>query len=252
MKKVSASLQALLFTGVLAVNALANALPLNNKTTGELSDRYVNLFVPAGITFSIWGVIYILLLMMVIYGFLNKREDLSKQRYVMSLNFILNIAWIFFWHYEQVFLSWGVMLLLLGTLIKADRFTLPKALSLREKVFLVLPVHVYLGWISVATIANTTALLVSLNWQGWGLSEVFWTLFVMSAAFILAIVMLLREKNAPFALVIIWAFLGIIIKRTQNEPVYQEIVYFAYGGIAVLTVVLIVQIVRIKERKRLL
>ena len=112
------------FLGTVVVNALAVTLPLNYKTTQQLSDQYPNLFVPAGLTFSIWGIIYILLAILVIYQLIvTFRKDESglnpfkKIGYLFFVSSILNIGWIFSWHYEIVSLSLLIMLLLLGCLL---------------------------------------------------------------------------------------------------------------------------------------
>jgi hypothetical protein len=73
-----------LFAIMVVMNYLANALPLNDKTTGELSDSYPNLFVPAGITFSIWGIIYLLILGYCILQFKDSNQAT-----------VSNIGWFF-------------------------------------------------------------------------------------------------------------------------------------------------------------
>ena len=166
------------FLGTVIVNGLANALPLNNKTTGELSDQYPNLFVPAGLTFSIWGVIYVLLAIFVIYGLIVAiKKDTQKSSFIDNIGILFfisclaNIGWIFAWHYEILPLSLFLMLLLLGSLITIYlRLRIGKSDAIAiEKYFTHLPVSVYLGWITVATIANITALLVNMNWNTFGL-----------------------------------------------------------------------------------
>ncbi len=228
-KKILSIVNFLLFIGVVAVNALANILPINGYNTGELSDMYPNLFVPAGITFSIWGVIYLLLLILTVYNmytaFKNDKRDLRLFNIVLGFNFILNILWILFWHYKMVPLSLVVMLFLLGTLLYMDNFLSSKIIhGLRDKIAFKLSISVYLGWISVATIANIVALLVSVNWNGFGVAQDFWAIFVIIAGTIISVLKLILHKNIPFALVFIWAYLGITIKRMATEPVYSNII----------------------------
>lgn len=210
------------YCAMVFVNALAIMLPLNSKTTGELSDAYPNLFVPAGITFSIWGVIYTMLLVFVIYQMsdiispVKKREDVvSKIGMLFVLSSILNIGWIFAWHYENVLLSLLIMILLLSTLI-AIYLKLEigkKQVSGLETFALHIPFSIYLGWISVATIANATAFLVDYNWSGFGVSHAIWTVAVIAVGAALTIVMLCKRGDLSYAAVIIWAYFGIIIKR---------------------------------------
>ena len=153
----------LLYMGMVVVDALANILPINGMKTGELSDMYPNLFVPAGMTFSIWGVIYALLLFMVIYQVVavfgkKERFALSKnQGYVFALTCILNTAWILTWHYQQVLLSVIVMIGLLLCLISLYNGVFnAKILKVPARIAYRVTMNVYLGWISVATIANIT------------------------------------------------------------------------------------------------
>lgn len=153
------------FTGVLVVNGLANALPINNRTTGELSDQYPNLFVPAGLTFSIWGAIYILLAVFTVYGLKTAIRKDAEAQFIdrigiwFFLSCIVNTGWVFAWHYEAVTISLLLMLALLSCLLLiylrlhiGDRNG-----SRKEKFCIHLPVSVYLGWITIATIANVTA-----------------------------------------------------------------------------------------------
>jgi hypothetical protein len=240
---------------MLIVNTLANTLPINGKNTGELSDQYPNLFVPAGLTFSIWGVIYLLLLICVIYGFVvlgNKHQ--SNASFVIQINLlffiscILNVAWIFAWHYQELPVSVAVMLLLLFTLIfiyhrlKIGSHNIPK----QVRYLVHLPFSVYLGWISVATIANITALLVDAGWKGWGLSEEFWTIAMTFTGTLLAALMAILKRDIYYGMVIIWAYTGILIKRmtsATDSPVLIDAVFFFTG---LLIVVLVVQFARRK------
>ena len=147
------------FVQMITVNALANILPINNKTTGEISDQYANLFTPSGATFAIWGLIYSLLLgFSVAILFKSNFEKFPKKAlYLFIANSILNSCWIFVWHHEMIVLSLVVMLFLLLTLIRLNIVLNSLKLSLIQAVFLRLPFTVYFGWITVATIANFTA-----------------------------------------------------------------------------------------------
>lgn len=235
-----------LYLGMIIVNALANALPINSMTTGELSDSYPNLFVPAGITFSIWGIIYLLLLVFVVYqvaavyGKKNRFALTIRQNQVFSLTCILNAAWIITWHYQLILWSVVVMIALLLCLISLynSLYNVNIESGMGKFAFRV-SIGVYLGWISVATIANLTALLVFRNWDGFGLSENIWTIAVMVVGFILAVLVTLRNRDIFYSLVIIWAYYGIIIKRTADMVAHQDIITTAWIVI-VLTALLIV------------
>ena len=199
---------------VIAVNYLANALPLNDITTGALSDLYPNLFVPAGVTFSIWGLIYIMLIVLV-FRRIKSPDTMNKQFDIYFIaSCIANAAWIFTWHYKAVFLSWIIMLALLYSLINMF-LILQKESSV--DVWISRTISLYLGWISVATIASTTTLLVDLGYTGLPFGEVLWTQIVMTVAFLLGMYFLFQRLDFIFPAVIVWALIGIGIKQQEQE-----------------------------------
>ena len=223
------------FVAVVVVNILANALPINGKTTAELSDSYPNLFVPAGYVFAIWGVIYLLLLAFTVYQASPKRRGaqfLGEIGYLFGISSAANVVWIFLWHYELLFPSLIAMFALLGSLIMIYlRLDIGKGNPSREeKLYVHLPFSVYLGWITVAPIANVVAALVSINWDGFGLSEITWTMAMIAVAVILTLLNIQTRGDVGYTLVIIWALGGIIVKQMAIQP----IVMTAGLGIAVL------------------
>ncbi len=243
---IFASINVVLFIGVVVVNALASILPINGMDTGELSDLYPNLFVPAGLTFSIWGIIYLLLLGMVINQLVSAVREkessmlsVSASR-VLGVNFLLNMAWILAWHYQLVGLSLLIMIGLLLTLVylfrEVDSMSLKKS---GQKLLVLVPISVYLGWISVATIANVTTWLVNMNWDGFGISPVSWTILVILVGGLLAVLMLRLRKSLAYAAVVLWAYLGIVIKRMAAEPIENGIIYTVYGVMAVIAVLMV-------------
>jgi len=230
------------YVGVVAVNVLASALPLGGKTTAELSDAYPNLFVPAGYVFSIWGVIYLLLLAFTVYQASPSRGGegfLSKIGYLFALSCALNISWIFLWHYEYVIPSLLPMFALLLSLILIYlRLDIGRSSPTRgERLWVHLPFSVYLGWITVAPIANVVAALVSINWGGLGLSEVAWTVIMIAIAVALTVVNTFTRGDVGYALVIVWALGGIVVKQMA----IQAIVTTAGLGIAIILAFLLVK-----------
>ena len=241
------------FLGTVVVNGLSNALPLNGKTAGELSDQYPNLFVPSGLTFSIWGVIYILLAIFVIYGLVVAAKNnpvkspfIERIGVLFIISCLANMGWIFAWHYEFVPLSVVLMLILLATLItmylklqigKSDAHPI-------EKYLVHLPFSVYLGWITIATIANVTALLVYLNWNAFGLSEPFWAVAVIIVGIGITLGVLLTRKDIFYCLVVDWALLGILLKRLADSTHVQSVIVISIVGMALVTVGIIAQIIR--------
>jgi hypothetical protein len=234
---------------IITINSLANIIPFNGKYTGELSDQIPNLFVPSGITFSIWGVIYFLLICFGIFQILNifsKKEInnfdyINKIGYIFILSCIANIIWIFLWHYEQVLLSLFFMIILLLSLISIYlRLNIGKSnIKFKEKIFIHIPFSIYLGWITVATIANITAILVKLNVGQLFLGEDIWTILMIIIAGLLTIIILMKRKDIAYSLVIIWALLGIALKRFSDDPIYGIKTNIAYTSIIIIIIILI-------------
>lgn len=241
MKNFTIIINLILFIAMVTINGLANALPINGYNTGELSDMYPNLFVPAGVTFSIWGLIYLLLLVFIVNQTIAAFSQ-KASKYLLSplaswafaLTCIFNSLWILTWHYQMVFLSVIIMLMLLISLIYiVKRMESENIDNFWARFSVKLPFSIYLGWISVATIANITALLVHWNWNGFGIPENIWTLIMIGAGTLLSILMMVKRADIFYALVVIWAFYGIIIKREASEPLYPEIITAAWASIVI-------------------
>ncbi|MBN1775724.1 MAG: tryptophan-rich sensory protein [Clostridiales bacterium] len=233
------------FVAMLTANALATLIRINGMTTGEVSDAYPNLFAPAGITFSIWSVIYTLLLAYVIYQlvFFAKSRDsdsyitMVKVGVVFIISSLINTAWIFTWHYEQFLISVILIFALLLCLILISLFLRKKKLSLVEKILIRLPFSIYFGWITVASIANATTYLVSVEWSGFGLSEELWTIIMIIAGMLIAFATVLFAKDPVYGLTVIWAFTGIVIKHLDTDGYdkqYMAIVVVACICVAIL------------------
>lgn len=220
---------------MIIVNALANIIPINGMTTGEVTSSSSNLFTPAALTFSIWGVIYFLLLMYVLYQFgifQNSsdpyREDLFKRIGIyFAISSILNSIWIFTWHYQLFGVSLLIIVGILVSLILINEHTKKATLPFKDKFFIRLPFSVYFGWITVATIANATALLVQRGWGGFGISDVIWTIIILIVGTLIGIATILRNKDFAYGLVFVWAYVGIYIKHTSTKGFngeYQSII----------------------------
>jgi hypothetical protein len=243
------------FLGTVVVNALANILPINGVTTGELSDRYPSLFVPAGLTFAIWGVIYVLLAIFVVYQLIpSVRRDAQKVDFVQRIgplffiSSLANIGWIFAWQYQILPLSMVLMLVLLGCLLAIYlRMNIGKSEATKaEKYSVHLPFSVYLGWITIATIANVTALLVDINWGRWGLGEQFWAVAVIIVGIAIALSVLLTRKDIYYCLVVDWALLGILLKRLSVTTPAQSVVVITIVGLVLISGGVIAQLIRKK------
>jgi hypothetical protein len=223
------------------MNGLANALPLNGITTGEVSDRFQVYFVPAGYVFSIWGVIYVGLVLYAVYQASPAQRDnpgLRATGHLFALSCLANIIWLFLWHYEYFVLTLVAMVALLFLLIAIYlRLGIGRAaVSTAERWLVQLPFSIYLGWISVATIANMTSVLDYLNWNGWGISPEIWTVIMLLAGVGLAFAMAFTRGDVVYSLVIIWAFAGIAIKHS-GTPLVATAAWIA-GGLVVLVLVI--------------
>ncbi|MBX4262559.1 tryptophan-rich sensory protein [Clostridium estertheticum] len=220
--KVLKTFTVLSFILMITVNALANILPINGITTGGVSDSYPNLFAPAGVTFAIWGIIYLLLAGFVVYQLgLFKGTDTKDIVKLINGYFIIssltNAAWLFSWQYKVIPLSMILMVVILVCLIKINSKINSIELTSKEKLFVKLPFSVYFGWITIATIANATTLFVSLGWNAGGLSEQILTIVVLLVGLIVGMGTTLSNKDVPYGLVIFWAYLGILIKHVSSS-----------------------------------
>jgi hypothetical protein len=221
----------------IAVNGLANALPLNGLNTGEISDRFQVFFVPAGYVFSIWGLIYLELVLFAVYQALPTQRDNPRLQRIDSLfllSCLANIVWLFLWHYEQFPLTLVAMLSLLGLLIAIYlRLGIGRSgVSPGERWLVHLPFSVYLGWVTVATIANVTDVLDYLKWDAWGIRPELWAVIMLVAASATTFFVSLTRGDAAFLLVIVWAFVGIAVKQAPTPLVANTA--WALTGILVL------------------
>lgn len=207
---------------VIVVNALANLNLINNKNTGDVSDKYDNLFIPAGFTFAIWGVIYLALLAFIVFQlWIAFRGQLSSIELLMErlrgwwlISCMANSCWLFAWHYELLPLTILLMIALLVCLLAIHlnfNIALPHPpVSRAEKLFVHLPFSLYLGWICIATVANIAAFLVYLGWNGMSIPG---TIFLILLCTVSSTLLIIRRHNLVVGLVAIWALYGIIVKR---------------------------------------
>lgn len=218
-----ANLLAFLLT--LIVNGLAGSTTIiGGKNTAQISDANPTLITPAGYVFSIWGVIYILLGVFVVLQALPSEKGKSYQKrigWLFVLSNVFNIAWLFLWQFEQLIPSLALMFLLLVTLIMIYlRLDVDKStVLLRERLAIHLPFSVYLGWITIASIANVAVALVSVNWNGFGISPETWAILIITIALLITLFVIATRKDIAYGLVIIWALLGIATKQSEHRNI---------------------------------
>lgn len=232
--QVIINLAALVVT--LAVNTLATTLPLGGRTTAEISDSFNILFVPAGYVFSIWGLIYLALVGFAVFQAWPAQQTNRFVRatgWWFALTCVANALWIVFWHFGYYPLTMAMMLILLLSLIVIyRRLTRLGSPNMATRWLVHFPFSLYLGWISVATVSNASAVLVDVGWEGWPLSPVAWTVLMIGVAATLALAMTYRHRDRLYAGVIVWALSGILVKHMANAPIV------AACGVAIGAVVL--------------
>ena len=204
------------------VNGLANGLPLGGQTTGEISDKYPSLFTPAGYVFSIWGLIYLGLIVFVIWQALPRQrsdEKLRSVRVPFLVSCACNAAWIFAWHFDFLVLSLALMAGILGSLIliyrRLEIGQKPAPAPAPGRWAMHLTFSIYLAWISVASIANVSALQISRGWDDLLFSAATWTVIKIAIAGSIAATVLFRRGDAAFMLVVVWASIGIAAAHTD-------------------------------------
>jgi hypothetical protein len=221
----------------IVINILADALPINGLGTGAILDSFHVYFVPAGYVFAIWGIIYIGLIAYAVYQALPSQKDnprLQATGWWVLLGGLANSAWIFLWHYLQFVGTLGAMLILLVTLIAVyvrlgiNQFKVSPGETWAVRV----PFSIYLGWITVATIANITDVLDYLKWNRFGISDATWMVIVLCAVVVISGLMNFLRKDIAYAFVILWALAGIAAKLAA-EGVVTMAVWVTFGLVAV-------------------
>jgi hypothetical protein len=232
------------FVATVAINAAANALPINGQQTAEISDRFQVFVVPAGYVFGIWGVIYVALAAFTIHQARPSRAADPALRaigWLPALTGVLNTAWLLLFHYEVFALTVPVMLALLATLIVIHhRLWVHRAEHDRATRWLVqVPFSIYLGWITVATIANIAQTLQSLGFDGFGIQPEYIASVVLVVGLLIAGTFVWRFHDVAYGLVIVWAYAGIAIK----ESAAPLVPFVAAAGAVAIAMLVILSIV---------
>lgn len=242
----------LAFILMVLVNSLAGSTTiLGGKFTNEISDANPTLITPAGYVFSIWGVIYVLLGIFVVFQALPSETGKDYKRsigWLFVLNSILNIAWLFLWQFEVLGLSVVLMFMLLASLIAIYlRLDIGKSKAgFREKLAVHVPFSTYLGWITIASIANVAVTLVSVNWDGFGIIPETWAILIIIVALLIATLVSATRKDIAYGLVIVWALTGIAAGQSGN----QNIVTLAQASAVIVLIALAATILLTQLRRQ--
>jgi hypothetical protein len=201
----------------ITINILANALPINGLNTGQVSDSFNVYFVPAGYVFSIWGIIYIGLIAYAIFQALPSQKDNPRMQatgWWVVLGGVANSTWIFLWHYQQFVATLAAMLTLLASLLVVYlRLGIGRGKVSRAELWAArVPFSIYLGWITVATIANISDVLDFVNWNRFGISEAIWMVIILGAVALIGGLMNFYRRDIAYAAVLLWALAGIVVK----------------------------------------
>lgn len=216
------------------LNYLSNTGVINDNTMSSVSAAYQNMFTPAGYAFSIWGLIYVALIAFVIYhatiAFNGKEENnvVLNVGWWFVISCIANCLWIFAWLYNYTGLSVIIMIVLLISLVMIilkTRMELDHR-PMKQIAFVWWPFSLYAGWITVALVANISAYLTKINWNGLGLSSIYWTVIMIVVSGIIYLVMTWQRNMREYALVGVWGIIAIAVSNWLTEP---TIVYTAIG-----------------------
>lgn len=232
-------LNVIAFAGTVAVNGLANVLPLAGVKTEDVSQKYQHLFSPADYAFAIWGAIYALLAGFVWYQALKKNERITQRCGVWFIvNCLANALWMVLWHYELLLLSVACMAVILITLIILNLRLADVNDTWQEKIFVQAGLSLYLGWVCIATVANIASFLVQIGFSGFGIAPEIWTVALAVLSALVAISVLDRFRNAFFGIAVIWGLAGVM---AQHFIGYQMRYPWALGACVLAIMILLIR-----------
>jgi hypothetical protein len=238
----------------LLISYLVQVKSFSDQDVGQISAKFDTVFAPAGITFAIWGLIYVSLLAFCLFHLYNSftkgsssqtNQDTNNIGWLFILNNISTGFWLIAWVNEQLLASVFLMIIQLFTLIRISikaHISNPDR-SIPTIIFTQFPLSIYFGWICIASIANISAWLKSVAWNGMGISESFWVVILIGIATLLSIFIILIRRNIPFGFVVLWALYGIILKRKEvDSQLFEDVINAAYGAFTVILFVLIIRV----------
>ncbi len=259
MRKVKtlALLNLIFFFIAFTVSSLSQLKFFGGATNGEISDKYSTIFTPAGVTFSIWGVIYLSLFGFTIYKLVQSdrsdacasvSQDLSRIGYLFVINNIATTLWIFAFTYEYLLASMLLIIIQLITLtlifIRLNLFNNDRLFA--NKLFTQFPLTIYFAWLCVATIANISLYLVSIQWDGFGIDPSIWAIIMIIVTVLLSVFIIMKKGNPFFGLVIMWALYGIILKRVSiDEIAFSNVILTCWIGFGIVTALTVYQFYKI-------
>lgn len=231
---------------MIVINGLAMFGKIGGITPQGVSERYPNVLTPAGWTFSIWSIIYILVMIFMIGSLVNanvrtRAEDIGNWFWISCL---LNIGWILTWHFDLIFASMLMMLGLLTSLVmiisKTDEITLFNA-----------GFSLYAGWITVATLANLMVMLVSFGADGFGKTAQGIALSMIVVAIMVFTAVLLIRHDWVYGTAGVIAFAGIAYRQLSASTgmlggKYSLLAGVSVGGLAIILALTVFVLMKLK------
>ncbi len=264
MKKVKtlAILNLVFYVIAFAVSNLSQLKIFGGITNADISNKYDTVFTPAGITFAIWGVIYLSLFGFTIYHLIRAykddvhseaNKDVLKIENLFIINNIATTFWVFAFTYEYLLTSMLLIIVQLIALVKIfinlNLFDNDKTFS--SKLFTAFPLTIYFAWLCVANIANISLYLVSVNWDGFGIAPAVWAMVMIIVTVVLSAFIIIKKKNPFFGLVVVWALYGIVLKRTAvDEATFSNVILLAWAGFGFVSALTIYQFYKIATYKK--
>lgn len=193
----------------LGINTLGALGIINGLSQKEVSDMFLTLITPSPSTFSIWSVIYALLIISMIIMIIKKddtyyQDAIDEITGLFRISCLLNIIWIVAFSYLQIELS--TLFILAFVVVLTMICTKLKNIQRNKRLLLPLTFGLYTGWLFIASVVNIAATLVKLEWNGFGIGEEIWAVFTLLIAIVLIFLVLQKIKNAAFPLPVAWAF----------------------------------------------
>lgn len=235
-RKNKSLISIILFAITLMINMLGSTGFINGLNQKDVSDKFSTLITPAGFTFSIWGIIYLLLFITLVILFIKRNEKyyasiINQISSLFWLSCFFNASWIIVFSYKLIGLSVVVILGLCFSLLLILRRLL--IIHTPGKFFAPLVFAIYGGWVFTASFVNIALFLNYLNISFGSLAKETIYLVLLIMLVFLAILLQNYHKNAIFNLPIAWGFFG-ILKALELKEIATPISNVLLVGIILL------------------
>lgn len=222
--------------------ALTNLGFMGPNPVGTTSTDTAPLIVPAGYAFAIWGPIYLGLIAFPIYQLVTNRENhpnWTPLRGWYAANVVANGLWLIAASFDWQWVTVGIIVFMLISLFRINQLLhgieadgAARNYWLERLVF-----SLYFAWITLATVLNVASALHFYDWNGFGISEVNWTVMMIFVAALIAGFTSWRFRDAPYAGVVVWAFVALTLKHWNGAegPGTQGLAYLSLAVVVFFT-----------------